>query len=140
MDECRFCREGINPERTKILEENKSAYVTLANPRLVKGHLLIIPWRHIEKISELTEKEVLDVIALTNKYCNKILKISKGYTIRNNYMPFLGETERKVNHLHIQIIPREFTDEIYTKSITPENTLFKKITEEEYEEVMKKIG
>ena len=74
-----------------------------------------------------------------NKYCSKILKFADGYMIKTNYMPFLTESERKVNHLHIHILPRNIMDELYTKSMIYENGLFKKLTGKEYKEIMKKM-
>jgi len=136
---CRFCRDGIDPKKTRIMRKSKYSYVALAYPRLVKGHLLVIPKRHVERISELNNEELIDIMALTRKYCEKVLSFSKGYTVRNNYMPFLTETERKVNHMHIQIIPRGDSDKIYAKSITLENTLFERPSKEEIEDVIKRL-
>jgi diadenosine tetraphosphate (Ap4A) HIT family hydrolase len=110
-----------------------------SNPRIVKGQLLVIPNRHIERMSELKDYELLELIHVTNKYCDKILKFAEGYLIKNNYMPFLDESEKKVDHLHIHIIPRWNLDELYTKAIIHENELFKHLTEREYNEILEKM-
>jgi len=52
---CVFCE--INKEKTRIIEEKEYTLVILSNPRLTEGHLLIIPKRHVEKISELNKEE-----------------------------------------------------------------------------------
>ncbi|PIZ88519.1 MAG: hypothetical protein COX90_04175 [Candidatus Nealsonbacteria bacterium CG_4_10_14_0_2_um_filter_38_17] len=53
--DCPFC--NINKEKTRIIKEGKNVFVVFSNPRLVKGHLLVIPKRHVVKISELNAKE-----------------------------------------------------------------------------------
>lgn len=53
--ECPFC--NINEEKTKIISEGKYTFIVLSNPRLMKGHMLIIPKRHVENITELSVEE-----------------------------------------------------------------------------------
>ena len=42
----------------RIIEKRKHAFAILRNPRLLKHHVLIIPNRHVENISELNSEEV----------------------------------------------------------------------------------
>ena len=53
--ECPFC--NINKEKTVIINEGKNTRVILSNPKLMQGHLLVIPKRHVEKISQLEKNE-----------------------------------------------------------------------------------
>ena len=53
--DCPFC--NINPEKTRILKDKKFVRVIFSNPCLMPGHLLIVPKRHVEKLSELNEEE-----------------------------------------------------------------------------------
>jgi len=137
MNNCRFC--SIDPKRSRIIKKFKYCYVMFSNPRLVPGHLLVIPNRHVERMSELDDKELLELNRTVNKYCDKVLKFSEGYMIKNNYMPFLDESDRKVNHLHIHIIPRYNMDGLYTKAMIHENELFRHLTEKEYKEILEKM-
>jgi diadenosine tetraphosphate (Ap4A) HIT family hydrolase len=134
---CRFCELDAN--KSKVIELFKHCYVMFSNPRLIYGHLLIVPNRHVVRMSELHTDELQEIMHVVNLYCDKVLKFSKGYMIKNNYMPFLEESDRKVNHLHIQIIPRWNQDELFTKALIHENELFKPLTEEEYKEVIEKM-
>ncbi|MGV8171560.1 MAG: HIT family protein [Candidatus Woesearchaeota archaeon] len=138
MNNCRFC--NIDPKRSKVIKKFKYCYVMFSNPRLVPGHLLVIPNRHVKRISDLKDDELLELMHVTNTYCDKVLKFSEGYMIKNNYMPFLKESERKVNHMHIHIIPRYNLDELYTKAMIHENELFKYLTDKECKEIIKKIS
>ena len=60
--DCPFC--NINSEKTRILEDKKFVRVIFSNPRLMPGHLLIIPKRHVEKISELNKEEQMNYLKL----------------------------------------------------------------------------
>ena len=51
-EECPFCN-GIEP-RSRIIDETRETITILSNPALVRGHCLVIPKRHVEKLSELT--------------------------------------------------------------------------------------
>ena len=134
---CRFC--NINPVVTKTVEEFDHVKVIHANPRLMPGHLLVIPKRHVERMSELDDAELLELTHVVNTYCDKVLKFAKGYMVKNNFMPFLDESRLKVNHMHIHILPRVFCDDLYTKALFNESTLYQDLTDEEYSEVLKKL-
>jgi diadenosine tetraphosphate (Ap4A) HIT family hydrolase len=135
---CRFCK--IDTFHTRIVKEFKYCIVVLSNPRLMKGHLLVIPKRHVEKLSELKpieRKELFDTVAL---YCDKVLKFSKGYAIHQNYMPMLEESMTKVNHMHIHIWPRNYHDEFYKKFLIHEHKLFRDLSEKEINEIIQKLS
>ena len=137
--DCRFC--GLKDDRTRIISEHKYCYAILSNPRLMKGHILIIPKRHVEKLSELNAKERLELFEVLQKYSQKILdlKISKGYSIHMNYMPMLPESKTKVDHLHIHIWPRDSKDELFLKMFRHQEGIFKDISEKECKEMLKKL-
>jgi len=52
---CPFC--NINSEKTCIIKDKEFVRVIFSNPRLMPGHLLIVPKRHIEKTSESNNEE-----------------------------------------------------------------------------------
>lgn len=133
---CPFC--NLDLKRTKIIKEGKYIFVILSNPKLVKGHLLIIPKRHIEKLSQLNKNEKEELIATVIRFQEKILaEFSSGCDIRQNCRPFLKQSEVKVDHLHIHLLPREFEDNLYKKCQVFEKGIFKILTEEEKEKLVK---
>jgi len=132
MSKCPFCESSD----LIILEESKSSKVFFSNPRLVKGHLLVIPKRHIEQTWELSEDETQDICRLIKKYQKKITEtLAAGCDIRQNYRPFLEQNNLKINHLHFHLIPREMKDDIYVKT-RDEQELFNKLEEDEIIEIM----
>ena len=131
---CPFC--NINDIKTRILEEKNHIRVVLSNPRLMPGHLLVIPKRHVEKLSELNEKELHELIQTTIEYEEKILStIAKGCDIRSNYRPFMQNSKLKVAHLHIHLQPREFKDVLYEKSQIFETQIFQDLKNNEINKI-----
>ena len=127
---CAFCK--LDPKRNKVIYEGKHVYVFPSNPRLVEGHLLVIPKRHIEKPSEMTAEERKELFDTVLAFQDKILaKIAKGCDIRENYRPFQNEDDLKVHHIHFHLIPRELNDEIYDAYEKHQTRVFKMMSEQQ---------
>ena len=134
--ECPFC--NINLEKTRILKDGNFTRVIFSNPRLMPGHLLVVPKRHVEKISDLDEKERKELFEMIVEFQEKILsRIAPGCDIRQHYRPFQKQDNLKINHLHIHLQPRENFDELYEKSQIFEKDIFKDLQSEELEKMFK---
>lgn len=137
---CPFC--SINKEKTRIIYKSKYSVVFFSNPRLMKGHLLVISKRHVNKLSELKKIELYDLIKTVIKFQEKIIKsIAPGCDIRQHYRPFIKDNHLKVSHLHFHLQPRwpNEKDDLYTKVQINEIKLFKSLEEKEVQEVTQKI-
>src|SRR3989344_7071444 len=133
---CPFC--NINKEKTVIINEGKNTRVILSNPKLMQGHLLVIPKRHVEKISQLEKNEREELFDKVIEFQEKILvKIAKGCDIRQNFRQLQKEDNLKVNHLHIHLQPREFEDKLYNKSQIFEKQIFSELTKQEKDKIIK---
>jgi len=137
--DCPFCK--IDKAKTKILKEGKHYFIALSNPRLVAGHLLVVPKRHVEKASELTREErrsIFDaIIALEEEV---LAKFAPGCDVKTHHRPFLKRSWVKVDHLHFHVQPREFEDELYQKSQKHEKELWKELFEAERKKFTKLFG
>jgi len=128
--DCPFC--NIEKEKSRIIKTGNSVFVVLSNPRLMPGHLLVVPKRHVEKLSELKEGEKKELLETVLEFQEKILSnLTSGCDIRQNCRPFLKQSRVKVNHLHFHLQPREFKDELYRVSQIHETDLFKELSEKE---------
>lgn len=133
---CPFC--DINKEKSRIIRRYKYCFVMFSNPRLMEGHLLVVPKRHVEKLSDLNKNELQELIDVTTKYQEKILKnISPGCDISHHYRPFIKNNKLKVEHLHIHLRPRFDHDELYQKSQIHEKQIFKTLPKLEINKIMK---
>ena len=137
--QCPFC--DINSQKERIIETRKHSVVFLSSPRLMPGHLLVIPKRHVDRISQLTPSEREEVFDVLAEFEEKILaRFSAGCDIRTHYKPFLKEDWTKVNHLHFHLHPRELRDELYTKVQVHDKELWKDLPDEERERFVKLYG
>ncbi len=128
--ECPFC--FINTERNTVLEEGYSARVIFSDPRLMFGHLLVTPKRHILTLSELNTTERDELWEMVVRYQDMILKkVAKGCDIRQHYRPFLEDSDLKQSHLHLHLQPRDFNDDLYQQSQIFETDMFERLPQEE---------
>jgi len=129
MKSCPFCeitKEG------RTLKEGEFCYVIFSNPRLIAGHLLVIPKRHVYKLSELNKEEKEEVLNLLTEFQDKIInKLSGGCDIRLNYKPYVKNSQTHVGHMHFHLLPRDFEDELQQKAEKFKDALYKKLTEAE---------
>jgi ATP adenylyltransferase len=133
MENCPFCE--IKKE-DRILKEGKFSYVFLSNPRLMLGHILITPKRHVTRIPELTREEQNEIFDFLVEFQTKILeKIFYGCEIRQNFKPYLKEGRTHVTHMHFHILPREPEDEL--QGVEKGRTaLYRDFSQEEKEKLM----
>lgn len=135
---CPFC--NLTSEKDRIIKTTEHSIALLSNPRLMEGHTLVIPKRHIEKLADLTAGEREDLVSLVVKMEEKILKtIAPGCDIRQNYRPFQAASNLKVHHLHIHLQPRTLNDDLYQRCQKFETEIFAPLSSGEAEEVLKSL-
>ncbi len=131
--DCPFC--NISKEG-RTLKEGKFAHVIFSNPRLMPGHLLVIPKRHIERISELGKDERDEIFDLLVEFQTKILdKLSDGCDMRQNFKPYVKNSRTHVDHVHFHLLPRNFQDEIQEKAEKHKDPLYKDLSDKEKQEL-----
>lgn len=132
--DCPFC--DIDLEKTQVLKDGSFVRVIFSNPRLRPGHLLVIPKRHVEKVSDLDKSEQKELFDTIIEFQEKILsKIASGCDIRQNHRPFQKEDGLKVDHLHFHLLPRELFGELYKKCQIFEKDVFKNLSPKEIEKM-----
>jgi diadenosine tetraphosphate (Ap4A) HIT family hydrolase len=129
--ECPFCTSAREEDR--ILKEGNYAYVIFSNPRLMPGHLLVIPKRHIDgRIEDLSSEERNEIFYFLSEFQAKILDtIASGCDIRQNFKPYVKNSRTHVNHMHWHLQPREFKDVIYEKADVYRDPLYVNLSDEE---------
>lgn len=106
--------------------------VIFSNPRLMPGHLLIIPKRHVENLLELDDEERKELFDTAIEYQQRILqRLASGCDLKQHNRPMIPENDLKVNHVHIHLQPREFEDELYLKAQIKERFLFQPLLPDE---------
>src|SRR5437868_5186983 len=99
--DCPFC--SMPAER--IRETSEHGFVVDDAFPVADGHTIIISRRHVSDFFELTEAEVLSLIALLRTARERLTQLfaPTGYNIGVNVGEAAGQT---VFHVHIHLIPR----------------------------------
>lgn len=134
--DCPFCR--YYEEKNTVIRESANTFTVLSNPRLMEGHLLVIPKQHIENFSELELSIRQELFEEAIKLQEIILEeLAGGCDISQHYRPFVPQSKYKVNHLHIHVRSRTLNDELYEKVQKYESDVFTNVSEQEFEKYKK---
>ncbi|AND79843.1 HIT family protein [Streptococcus pantholopis] len=110
MENCLFCKiaEGQIPSAKVYEDEHTLAFLDIS--QTTKGHMLLIPKKHVRNTLEMDEGLAQTVFARLPKLARALQKATKagGMNIINNNEEIAGQT---VFHAHIHLIPRYSTDD-----------------------------
>ena len=96
---CELC------SRHEVLLENALAYAREDNNSLSRGHVLLVPKRHVASFFDMTPDEQSAVLALLTEIQKSIQKQHSpdGYNIGVNVGKAAGQSRM---HVHVHLIPR----------------------------------
>jgi histidine triad (HIT) family protein len=83
--------------------EDKDTLAFLDLFPITRGHTLVIPKRHVDRLTELREEEYEDLFRTVVTVCRRIERLTKDYNVAVNQGRLAGQI---VFHLHFHIIPR----------------------------------
>src|SRR5438132_2489862 len=89
----------------EVVVENALAYVRYDNHSLSRGHVLVIPRRHVANFFDMTAEEQAAVLALLNE-AQRLVQTQHspdGYNIGVNIGKAGGQSRM---HVHVHLIPR----------------------------------
>jgi diadenosine tetraphosphate (Ap4A) HIT family hydrolase len=91
--------------RHEVLLENALAYARHDNHSLSRGHVLVIPKRHVADFFDMTSEEQSAVLELLTKVRHSIQRQHSpdGYNIGVNVGKAAGQSRM---HVHLHLIPR----------------------------------
>jgi ATP adenylyltransferase len=102
---CVFCKCSTRCD-DYIVFEGKTCFVMLNRYPYVNGHLMIIPERHLDDISELTMEERSEIFALLDTSVKVLRDAMKpnGFNVGMNLGKAAGAGIAE--HVHVHVIPR----------------------------------
>lgn len=110
-DGCIFCDPDRRPGvRELILHRGKRAFVVLNRYPYNSGHLMVVPFRHVAQLEELTaaeRNELMSLIALASHVLNSTTKPG-GINMGMNLGRAAGAGVE--GHLHVHLVPRWIGD------------------------------
>ena len=88
-----------------VLAENSLGYMRFDNHSLSRGHVLVVPKRHVANFFDMTAEEQSAILELLNEAQKKIQKLHSpdGYNIGVNIGKAGGQSRM---HVHVHLIPR----------------------------------
>lgn len=104
---CIFCdkpKEG-NDKKNLILYKGETSFIIMNRYPYSNGHLMAVPYKHTNNMSDLNDSEKLELMNLTTK-CIEILDIMNpdGFNVGMNLGTAGGAGID--DHLHFHIVPR----------------------------------
>ena len=105
MNDCAFCMIAQARIPAKTVYRGLHATAFLDIKPLAKGHVLIIPQRHAERIEDLSAEEMANYMAMVPRIVRAVLEHTgaQGATLAWNNGPAAGQ---EVPHVHLHVIPR----------------------------------
>jgi len=98
-EDCELCRPD------QVLLEDAEAYVRFDNNSLARGHVLVVPRRHVADFFDMTAQEKASVVTLLDRAKAHIDAEFRpdGYNIGVNIGHAAGQSRM---HVHVHLIPR----------------------------------
>lgn len=106
---CIFCKIAGGEIPSEKVIENEGAFAFLDIRPLARGHVLVIPKRHVERFADMGEKDAHAVMDLAQHVARRLSRGlgAEGITIAVNDGRAAGQ---EVMHVHLHLVPRQETD------------------------------
>ena len=131
---CIFCKIIQGEIPAKIIKETEKSLAFLDAFPLTKGHTLVIPKKHYEKIQDMSTEDNSDLFEIVHKVSAKVDKITNATLIAIHNGKQSGQ---EIPHVHVHLIPRSPED-----SAGPVHSMFKetpKLSNAEINELYEKL-
>ena len=102
---CAFPAENEDAARL-IVTRGETCFVILNAYPYNNGHLMVVPYRHVAQIADLTPAEQAELLALAARMTRTLAAVSRpdGYNLGMNLGSAAGAGI--ADHLHLHVVPR----------------------------------
>lgn len=132
--DCIFCKIISGEIPAKILNETANSISFLDAFPLAKGHVLVIPKKHHQKIQDMSEKENADLFSLVSLMVSRVDSITGATLIAIHNGKDAGQ---EVPHVHVHLVPRSNADSAGAIHSMFDSVL--KLSESELEDLYNKL-
>ena len=132
--DCIFCKIAKKEISSKIIAETKKSIAFLDAFPLSRGHTLVIPKCHYEKVQDMTDMDSTDLFNTVHKVISKVDKLTGATLLAIHNGKGSGQ---EIPHVHVHLIPRELSDQAGSVHRMFEDT--PKFSDEELDELCTKI-
>jgi histidine triad (HIT) family protein len=132
--DCIFCKIAKKEITAKIIDETEKSLAFLDAFPLTKGHSLVIPKNHYEKVQEIPPEENAELFETVRRVVARVDKLTNATLIAIHNGKGSGQ---EIPHVHIHLIPRSASD-----SAGPVHSMFRnrpKLSDNELIELCSKL-
>jgi len=104
-DDCVFCKDSVRRDEL-VLFEGETSFVMMNLYPYISGHIMIIPFRHVNELEDLLpdeRREIFDLQAICIKVLREAIK-PDGFNVGINLGRAAGAGID--DHIHVHIVPR----------------------------------
>ncbi len=133
--DCIFCKIANKEIPSRIITETENSIAFLDAFPVSRGHTLVIPKNHYEKVQDMTDIDNNDLFDTVHNVISKVDKLTGStlLAIHNG-----KDSGQEIPHVHVHLIPRELDDQA-----GPVHSMFKnrpKLSDEELDKLCAKIN
>ena len=132
--DCIFCKIAKKEIPSYVIMETENSMAFLDAFPVSRGHTLIIPKNHHEKVQDMEESDSADLFNTVRNVISKVDKIT-GSTLLAVHNG--KESGQEIPHVHVHLIPRKLSDQA-----GPVHSMFKdrpKFSDKELDDLCTKI-
>ena len=132
--DCLFCKIANKEITSRIITETENSIAFLDAFPVSRGHTLVIPKNHYEKVQAMTDIDNNDLFDTVHEVISKVDKLTGStlLAIHNG-----KDSGQEIPHVHVHLIPRESHDQA-----GPVHSMFKnrpKLSDDELDQLCAKI-
>ena len=116
--DCPFCKILENPNEESVVYESALVLAFMDTRQINPGEVLIVPRRHVEDISALSEDELIEIVKISRTIESAV---RKAFNAKGSMLYVLNGAVQHIHHLHIHIIPRYEGDKYGERTAKSEN-------------------
>lgn len=105
--DCVFCKIISGEIPLKFLKETSNSVSFLDAFPLAKGHVLVIPKKHHQRIQDMTSEENGDLFSLVHEMVSKVDSVTGSTLIAVHNGEEAGQ---EIPHVHVHLVPRSKND------------------------------
>ena len=132
--DCVFCKIAKKEIPSRIITETKNSIAFLDVFPVSRGHTLVIPKHHYEKVQDMTDLDNIDLFKMVHKIISKVDVITGATLLAVHNGKDSGQ---EIPHVHVHLIPRHSSDQA-----GPVHSMFKdrpKLSDQELDQLCAKI-
>lgn len=103
VTDCVFCGIVARTVPSHVVYEDADCLAFLDLYPWTRGHLLVVPKRHVDRLRELPPELMGPFLGAVAELCRRVERLAPDYNVALNQGPRAGQI---VFHLHAHIIPR----------------------------------